>query len=88
MGCTIGVSDITASRVLQPQNVPSGVSRTKKNAVSSGGVVRGEAKFRVFLMSDKHDRWYVSGHVARGFTLRGTSKPGPPLAASNSSSVH
>ena len=48
VGCTIGVSDISASRVLQPRNVPSGVSRTKKNAFSSGGVVRGAAKFRVF----------------------------------------
>ena len=30
VGCTIGVSDISASRVLQPRNVESGVSRTKK----------------------------------------------------------
>ena len=44
VGCTIGVSDISASRVLQPRNVPSGVSRTRKNAFSSGGVVRGAAK--------------------------------------------
>ena len=49
VGCTIGVSDISASRVLQPRNVPSGVSRLK-SAFSSGGVVRGAAKFRVFSM--------------------------------------
>ena len=56
----------------------------KKNAFSSGGVVRGAAKFRVFQMPDKHDRRYVSDHVACGFTLGGTSEPGPPLAARNS----
>ena len=30
VGCTIAVSDVSASRVLQPRNIPSGVSRTKK----------------------------------------------------------
>ena len=50
VGCTIGVSDTSASRVLQPRNVPSGVSKAKKNAFSSGGVVRGAAKFGVFLI--------------------------------------
>ena len=34
--CTIGVSDISASRVLQPRNVPSGVSRTKKMHFQAG----------------------------------------------------
>ena len=63
------VSDISASRVLQPRNVPSGVSKKKKKAFSSGGVIRGAAKFRVFLLSDKHDRRYVSVHVACGFNL-------------------
>ena len=76
----------------------------------------------MFLMSDKHDRRYVSVRVACCFNLmktlfpvgwmanekrgyhniigtsvfvaliferaRGTSEPGPPLAARNSSSVH
>ena len=55
VGCTIGVSDISASRVLQSRNVPSGVSRTKK-CIVKWEVVRGAAKVRVFLMSDKHDR--------------------------------
>ena len=36
VGCTIGVSDISASRVLQPRNVPSGVSRTKKMHFQAG----------------------------------------------------
>ena len=35
-GCTIGVSDISASRVLQPRNVPSGVSRIKKMHFQAG----------------------------------------------------
>ena len=35
---------------------------------SSRGVV-GAAEFRVFLVSDKHDRRYVPVHVACGFTL-------------------
>ena len=39
-------------------------------------------------MSDKHDRRYVSVHVACGFTLGGTSTPGPPLAAHSSSNMH
>ena len=82
------------------------------------------AEFRVFLMSDKHDRRYVSVRVACGFNLMkkilpdawmanekeqrgyhniigtsvcvaliferagGTSEPGPPLAARNSSGAH
>ena len=36
VGCTIGVSDVSACRVLQPRNVPSGVSRTEKKTFSSG----------------------------------------------------
>ena len=36
VGCTIGMSDISASRVLQPRNVPSGVSRTKKMHFQAG----------------------------------------------------
>ena len=60
----------------------------QKNAFSYGGIVRGAAEFRIFLMSDKHDRRYVSVHDACGFNLGGTSKPDPPLAARNSSSMH
>ena len=57
----------------------------------------GAAEFRVFFMSDKHDRRYVSFRVACGFNCvaliferagGGASKSGPPLAARNSSSVH
>ena len=33
VGCTIGVSDISASRVLQPRRGSSGVSRTKKKKI-------------------------------------------------------
>ena len=66
----------------------SKTKKKKKNDFSSGGVVRGAAEFRVFLMSDKYDRRYVSVHVACGFTLGGTSKPVPLLAARNSSSMH
>ena len=83
VGYTIGVSDISASRVLQSRNVPSVVSRTIKTQFSSGGVVRSAANLRVFFTSDKHDRRQVSLQVACVFTLRGTSKPGPPLAARN-----
>ena len=38
-----------------------------KKWFSSGGVL-GAAKFRVFLLSDKNDRRYVSVRVACGFT--------------------
>ena len=94
------------------------------NKYFSRGGVLGAAEFRVFLMSDKYDRRYVSVRAACGFTLmnvvfphldgqrkgrsrgfhniigtsvcvaltferaRGTSKPGPLLAAPNISSVH
>ena len=36
VGCNIGVPYISASRVLQPRNVPSGFSRTKKMNVQVG----------------------------------------------------
>ena len=39
-----------------------------KKWFSSGGVL-GAAKFRVFLLSDKNDRRYVSVRVACGFNL-------------------
>ena len=40
VGCTIGVSYISASHVLQPGNVPSGVSRTKKMHFQAGVFTR------------------------------------------------
>ena len=47
-GCTIGVSDISASRLLQPLNVPSGVSRTKKMNFQ-GGVLYEVRRIIVFF---------------------------------------
>ena len=67
VGYTIGVSDISASRVLQPRNVPSGVSITKKMNFQAGVLHEVRRYSCFFLMSDKHDRWYVSVHVACDF---------------------
>ena len=36
VGCTIGVSDISASRVLQSRNVPPGVSRNEEMHFQAG----------------------------------------------------
>ena len=88
VGCTIGVSETSASRVQQSRNVLSGVSRTKKVHFQAGVLYELRRSFVFFLMSDKHERRYVSVHVACGFTLKVTSKPGPPLAARNSNKQH
>ena len=88
VGCTIGVSDISASRVLQPRNVPSGVYRTKTMHFHALVLFEVRRNFVFFFRSDKHDRRYVSVHVVCGFTLGDTNKPGPPLAARNSNNMH
>ena len=55
VGCTIGVSDISASRVLQPRNVPSGVSITKKMHFQEG--VLYEVRRSDFFVSERARRY-------------------------------
>ena len=69
VGCTEGVWDIAPLVLIIAAGRCIGFPRTKKLFFSSRGVVRGAAEFRVFVMSDKRDRRYVSVHVACRFTL-------------------
>ena len=55
VGCTIGVSDISATRVLQPRNVPSGVSITKKMHFQEG--VLYEVRRSDFFVSERARRY-------------------------------
>ena len=66
VGCTIGVWDMAPLVLIKTAGRYTGFLGLK-SAFSSGGVV-GAAEFRVFLISDNHDRRYMSVHVARGLT--------------------
>ena len=125
VGCILGMPEISPFVFIIAASRYMGFLELKKSFFKRGCL--GCGGIRVFLVSDKHDRRYMSVRVACGFTLMkalfpdawmanekgaaggmiirsmrgtsvrvallferagGTSKPGPPLAARNNSSVH
>ena len=67
MGCVLGMPEIPPFVFIVAASRYMGFLELKK-CFSSGGVL-GAAEFRVFLVSDKHDRRYVSVRVACSFNL-------------------
>ena len=67
VGCVLGMPEIPPFVFIVAASRYMGFLELKK-CFSSGGVL-GAAEFRVFLVSDKHDRRYVSVRVACSFNL-------------------